>query len=800
VSDDATARAEGAEGAGPAVWPRQIFESPVLRGLDARGRDMLREAGRLRSLTAGEVIYHAGEPSDGFFVVALGEVELFGLRRGDVEASQLRVAKRGETFGEEAVLPGALRRAEAKALSDAVVAEVPARILGRAATREGAQNYSREERALRRLATRDLLLTLAFTRELGAQDVDLVLDAAEYRAVRRGERLYVVGDPADAFYLLVDGLIQLQTEGEEGVRVTAYLSRGDFFGDDDARSGDSRSLTAAALGECAVLVLPLQVLRTLSDRNPELLPRLRRITAQRRASQAALVGAAAQRTTQHVFKDVYRMQMARALLAIDQDSCVRCGHCAWACEETHGVSRLVRRGDKIITPLASQSQAPKSLLLPNSCQHCKNPVCMIDCPTGAIGREPGGEVFIREDLCTGCTACAKACPWDNIRMAPRDAGGGLAARLAASVKGASVSHERSLELVKIYPEVAVKCDLCREFEAPACVSACPTQSIFRLEPSAEISEIRALFGGASAPSSARPAPDWQRLVLPVGAGLSLVLAALLYQRVSLPRGLSGSWTLGLVVALLAALGCFGLAAYVVPKRRVALWMKPRQHSAAREAARLSEVGGASSAPRQRSKLRPYYLAHVAGGCLVLALVIGHAGFGLGRGVAAALSACFWLAALLGVFGAWVQRWIPPRLAALERTGLLPEDFVAEERRLTDRLYSEISGKHELVKTIAERLLLPYARGFGGSLALLLSGRSLSQEQARLEAKIDEILQGRGGDKRAGLEPLVKLVVEIRALPLRRGLTWVLRAWHRPHALLSALLLALLVLHIVSVWR
>jgi len=84
--------------------------------------------------------------------------------------------------------------------------------------------------------------------------------------------------------------------------------------------------------------------------------------------------------------------------------------------------------------------------------------------------------------------------------------------------------------------------------------------------------------------------------------------------------------------------------------------------------------------------------------------------------------------------------------------------------------------------------------------LLLSGRSLGQEQARIDALIDNILQGRGADKRAGLEPLVKLVVEIRALPLRRGLTFVLRAWHRPHALLSALLLALLVLHVVSVWR
>src|SRR5690606_5460085 len=121
-------------------------------------------------------------------------------------------------------------------------------------------------------------------------------------------------------------------------------SRGDLFGDDEAQTGDPRSLTAAAPGERAVPAPPMQAPRTPSDRNPDLPPRPRRITAERRASQTAPAGGAAPRTTQHVFKDVYRMQMARAPPAIDQDTRARRGHRAWACEETHGVSRPARRG------------------------------------------------------------------------------------------------------------------------------------------------------------------------------------------------------------------------------------------------------------------------------------------------------------------------------------------------------------------------------------------------------------------------------------------------------------------------
>src|SRR6185436_2791779 len=119
-------------------------------------------------------------------------------------------------------------------------------------------------------------------------------------------------------------------------------------------------------------------------------------------------------------------------------------HCAWSCAELHdGVARIVRRGDKLVGRLDDRAPEPTSLLLPSSCQHCENPACMIECPTGAIGRDPASEVFIRDALCTGCGACAKACPWDNIQIAPRPLD---APRPSGGEAGA-------------FHELAVKCDL-----------------------------------------------------------------------------------------------------------------------------------------------------------------------------------------------------------------------------------------------------------------------------------------------------------------------------------------------------
>ena len=159
-------------------------------------------------------------------------------------------------------------------------------------------------------------------------------------------------------------------------------------------------------------------MRTLVDRNPGLLPRLRRVEADRHELHERVAGAGDVASTQHVFRDLYRMQMARSLLVIDPTPACAAATAPGAAPSCYGVARLVRRGDKIVAQLATEPRtaaAPRSLLLPNSCQHCQNPACMIDCPTGAIGRDPEGEVFIREELCTGCGACAKACPGTTSR-------------------------------------------------------------------------------------------------------------------------------------------------------------------------------------------------------------------------------------------------------------------------------------------------------------------------------------------------------------------------------------------------
>jgi Fe-S-cluster-containing dehydrogenase component/CRP-like cAMP-binding protein len=727
------------------TWPESVWSAPPLRPLDARARAEIEAAGALRAFARGERVFEAGQPADAFFVVAEGKVGVRAVRRGEVDATVLREIAQGESFGEEGSLrPGGTRHMEASALAASRVAEIPLGVFRRALGRGaggGAEVVLRQERALRRTATKDVVRTLAFARHVDDRELDALLDAIEHVDLARGELLFREGEPATHVYFVADGMLQVQTEDDGKIRVRAYVVRGDVLGDEELATGAPRTVSAAASGAAWVLAIPRAAFLAFARPHAGLLDAVRRVAEEREEAQRA---AGAMLTTRHVFKDLYRLQVARSLLVIDEGACVRCGHCAWSCAAAHedGVSRLVRRGDKIVTR-ATEGDEP--LLVPSSCQHCDNPACMPDCPTGAIGRDPRGEVFIREELCTGCGNCAKGCPWDNIQMAPR--------RGTAGPTRTGDVAERAPGRTK---DVAVKCDLCKgRSGGPACVSSCPTSAILRVNPEEAIPEVGAALG-----VRARTLLPRARAIWPLAAGAVPVAAALSLHRATTRA--SYLWTGGVAAALLVA-----LAGYAIVKRVI------------------------------RPRLRPWLGVHYALGIAATGAVVAHAGPQVPANVAGALQLAFWSAAASGALGAFVYRVLPARLSRVERKGALPEDLPEQQRELEERTFVELTGKSEVLKTLWSRVLKPYAHAAYGPAALLASGRTLGDEQRRLRARIERVLGGRGQDdgKLRGLDALVRLAVERRALPLQRALQAALRAWAPLHVALTAIALVLLALHV-----
>jgi Fe-S-cluster-containing dehydrogenase component/CRP-like cAMP-binding protein len=506
------------------AWPSSVWNAPLLRGVDVRGRDEIVAAGRLRKVAQGDRVFGQGVPADSFFIVVEGEVTLRAIDSA-TNVRDLRSARAGDSFGEEGLIRiGASRPNEAIAASRARIAEVPLVVFRRAITRTSRDGFAkRVERTIERALTRDLLLGAEFARSLGDHEIDRLLDAAEHRSIKRGEILFRKNEPATHVAVIGSGIVELVTEDDRAFHVHAALARGALLTCDAA----SHATSAIACGDAWMVLFARDAFVEIAG---HVLEGARVATERTAERQRSAVGSNAAET--HPIADLHRFVTAQSLLVIDGDACTRCGHCATSCSSAHpdGVARLLRRGDRIDTRGAKKSLP---LLLPTSCQHCASPSCMLDCPTGAIERNAHGDVLIREELCTGCGNCAKGCPWGNIQMSPR-----------------VDRHEDEPELV------ATKCDLCRGVDGgPACVAACPTQAIVRIRPAIDLPEVRALVRDEIEPNRRRlliaRTASWPWTLL--GAAIGSVVASI--------HG--GQLATGLTAGVTALL----LVAYAAVKRR-----------------------------------------------------------------------------------------------------------------------------------------------------------------------------------------------------------------------------------------
>jgi hypothetical protein len=202
--------------------------------------------------------------------------------------------------------------------------------------------------------------------------------------------------------------------------------------------------------------------------------------------------------------------------------------------------------------------------------------------------------------------------------------------------------------------------------------------------------------------------------------------------------------------------------------------------------------------RRPGLARAVYVGHVAVGTLLAGVTVAHAGLRVPATGAGALLLALLATVVTGALGALVHVFVPPRLARLERKSVLPEELAARGRELDERIFEKLSGRTELVKTLFARVLRPYRRARLGALRLALSGRTLRREEARVRGRVDALLEGRRSERLVGLDDLVKLVVERRAIGAQRILTGALRGWLAVHVAATAAAIVLLVLHVLAV--
>ena len=281
------------------------------------------------------------------------------------------------------------------------------------------------------------------------------------------------GTPCQGLVLVRSGFARLSHRFGHGHQTVAYLGKGQVFGLSEAiESYNTKQPTELqnslrALGYVDVLRIPQSVLEehvfhavskeSLSDVAKK---HAVQCSHEHCESHAGSLGGEQGRVEPDLLEFLVEQRFINGpqAMVIDLDRCTRCDDCVRACAATHDNNpRFIRHGHH-----------HGAYMVAHACMHCVDPVCMIGCPTGAIGREQAtGVVRINDLTCIGCSTCANSCPYDNIRMAE-----------VRDQAGAIVLDKKTQQPI----HKATKCDLCVDHSGgPACQRACPHDALVRMD-------------------------------------------------------------------------------------------------------------------------------------------------------------------------------------------------------------------------------------------------------------------------------------------------------------------------------
>jgi Fe-S-cluster-containing dehydrogenase component/CRP-like cAMP-binding protein len=281
------------------------------------------------------------------------------------------------------------------------------------------------------------------------------------------------GEYVDGLILIRNGFARLSRQYGDGHQTVTYLGKGKAFGFRELvhnwKVGEQRPwlLSLRAIGYVDIIRIPTSVMESLvlpQLDDSKLPPPLAAPEAAAAPFALAPVDRRQEKREESMDKGLLEYLVEKRLingtqaLMIDLDRCTRCDDCVRACASTHDNNpRFVRQGEKY-----------DHWMIANACMHCLDPVCMLGCPTGAIGRDQEtGNVTINDMTCIGCSTCANSCPYSNIQMV-------------------EVNDKRGLPIVDTASgepiRKATKCDLCSDqVGGPACQRACPHDALVRID-------------------------------------------------------------------------------------------------------------------------------------------------------------------------------------------------------------------------------------------------------------------------------------------------------------------------------
>ena len=759
---------------------------------------------RLLTFAPNEVIMREGEWGGNTFYLSVdGDLDVYVRDEAGVDRKVARVPP-GACLGERSILAGIPRNATIK-----VPEGQPVTLL------EMVRPALRLLRSLKKFAERvddsyrrqGLANVIAKLQEqpistLSAVDLVALGNISQFMAFGKHHLLVQEGKPIDRIFLICNGWVRrvrgvpiyediTENMGPGALVPEDFLGSGNCLGLEALSGQKNWAYSAALMARSELLEIPLATLQA----EPELSGRLREaFSAFSRADDDTGLTAQPHKATLTAAEKEIGTGIVDAvnLLVMDMDLCVRCGNCSLACHKVHGQSRLLRRGIHIERPVALGSSSTQHVLSPSVCMHCKDPECLTGCPTGAIFRDPRGQVDIEPQTCIGCFDCATQCPYNAISMVPRNGSPSVAPGLLTRLRNLFGSSAPPVPAAAENEDmIAIKCNLCESTPlnpagakrpAYSCEENCPTGALVRVNPQEYFGEIEKTLGlvfrderhaiGRNIHKSDPIAKAWH-----LAGGLAVVAISIVMGwaawRYGFNQSLRGGWLTMRWLTGLVGLG--GIAVAMTYPIRKPVYRK------------------------RAGALRYWLLAHIYLGALAGIVLLMHGGSHGGGILTSMLMVSFDAVILTGMFGLAAYMIAPRMLTSIEGDPLLIEDLEGRRAELREEL-AAISSK---VDGEAADLINGKMRRHFLSLSYLIRQYTRREELSALLAKArlhyrNEMAAIEDREKRTLALRAVERMATLRRLDALIVLHRLMKVWVTPHVVSTSVMLVLMIVHIIQV--
>merc|ERR1712106_1018662 len=214
---------------------KAIAKNVLFSHLDENERSDIFDAMFPSHAMPGEMIIQQGDEGDNFYIIDLGEVEIY------VNGEKVLNIGEGGSFGELALIYGTPRAATVKAASDVKLWGID---------RDSYRRILMGSTIRKRKMYEEFWAKVSILENLDKWERLTVADALEATSFEDGEDVVKQGEPGDDFYIIVDGsasVTQFRTEGEESQEV-GLLGPSDYFGEIALMLDRPRAATVTAQG------------------------------------------------------------------------------------------------------------------------------------------------------------------------------------------------------------------------------------------------------------------------------------------------------------------------------------------------------------------------------------------------------------------------------------------------------------------------------------------------------------------------------------------------------------------------